>query len=156
MRAIIIVLAHMTGRKGWISVRRRDAAPNSARHRTIHSETAETEERSRAITPQDDLKMTIDLESLSFGSYVRLCVLISVCIGLVVSAAFFFLDVLGWDTTFHWGFISGADNVSGIIVLFVGPFVFGVTGFIGSLFTYPLFLWALRKFWGLSLTGTWK
>ena len=105
---------------------------------------------------RDAPKKTIDLESLSFSSYVRLCVLISVCIGLVVSAAFFSLDVLRWDTTFHWGFISGTDNVSGIIVLFVGPFVFGVTGFIGSLFTYQLFLWALRKIRGLSLTGTWK
>ena len=105
---------------------------------------------------QDAPKKTIDLESLSFSSYVRLCVLISVCIGLVVSVAFFFLDVVGLDTTLHSGFISVADTVSGVIVLFVGPFVFGVTGFVGSLFTYPLFQWALRKFWGLSLTGTWK
>ena len=106
--------------------------------------------------PQNAPKKTIDLESLSFASYVRLCVLISVCIGLVASVAFFFLDVFGLDTTLHWGFISVADTVSGVVVLFVGPFVFGVTGFVGSLFTYPLFLWALRKFWGLSLTGTWK
>jgi len=101
-------------------------------------------------------KKTIDLESLSFASYVRLCVLISVCIGLVVSVAFFFLDVFGLDTTLRWGFISVDDTVTGVVVLFVGPFVFGVTGFIASLFTYLLFLWALRKFWGLSLTGRWK
>ncbi|MBF8294471.1 MAG: hypothetical protein HW389_1016 [Bacteroidetes bacterium] len=106
--------------------------------------------------PQNAPKKTIDLESLSFASYMRLCVLISVCIGLVASVAFFFLDVFGLDTTLHWGIISVADTVSGVVVLFVGPFVFGVTGFVGSMFTYPLFLWVLRKFWGLSLTGTWK
>ena len=101
-------------------------------------------------------KKTIDLESLSFSSYVRLCVLISVCIGLVAGVAFFFADIVGLDTTLHCGFISIADTVSGAVVLLLGPFVFGVTGFVGLLFTYQVFLWALRRIRGLSLTGTWK
>ena len=105
---------------------------------------------------QDAPKKTIDLESLSFSSYVRLCVLISVCIGLVAGVAFFLADIVGLDTALHWGFISIADTVSGAVVLLLGPFVFGVTGFVGLLFTYQVFLWALRKIRGISLTGTWK
>lgn len=107
-------------------------------------------------TPQSTPRKTIDLESISFSSYMKLCTLISICIGIVVSVLFFLADILGLNTTFQWGILSFADTETGILVLFVGPFVFGVTGFVGSLLSYQLFLWALRKFWGLQLTGTWK
>lgn len=116
----------------------------------------EIEKRTWTTTPQIAPRKTIDLESLSFSSYVRLCTLISVCLGIVVGVLFFLADVLGMNTTFHWGFFSFADTESGVVGLFVGPFVFGVTGFVGSLFSYRLFQWALREFRGLPLTGRWK
>ena len=87
---------------------------------------------------------------------MKLCTLISICLGIVAGVLFFLADILGLNTTFQWGILSFADTETGILVLFVGPFVFGVTGFLGSLLSYRLFLWALRKFWGLQLTGTWK
>lgn len=99
---------------------------------------------------------TIELETISFSSYVTLCVLISVCIGLVVSIAFFVLDIIVLDTSFQWGGVSIADTWTSIIAMFVGPFVFGIVGLAGSLFTHRLFLWALRTYSGLSLTGTWS
>jgi hypothetical protein len=105
---------------------------------------------------QNAPRRTIDLQSLSLSSYIGLCTLISVCIGLAVSVLFFLLDIFGLNTSFQLGPFSFSDNESGIVVLFVGPFFFGVTGLFGSLLSYRLFLWALQKFWGLPLTGTWK
>jgi len=124
----------------------------------IHSleDEAEIAKGIMTTTLQDAPRKTIDLQLLSLSSYVRLCTLISVCIGLVVSVLFFLLDISGLDTTFQWGPFSFSDTESGIVVLFVGPFVFGVTGLLGSLFSYRLFLWALQNFLGLPLTGTWK
>jgi hypothetical protein len=99
---------------------------------------------------------TIEMESLSLSSYVRLCTMISICLGLAVSVLFFILDVLFLSTNVQWGMVSFAENEMGLIVLFVGPFVFAVTGFVGSLLSYKLFLWALRAYWGIELAGTWK
>lgn len=120
-----------------------------------HMHTSEIE-NIKTAAPQNDRKKSVALESLSFSSYVRLCSLISVCLGIVVGGIVFLLDIVGWDTTLQWGLISFNDTELGVVVLFVGPFIFGVTGFVGSLFSYRLFIWALRKFSGLPLTGTWK
>ncbi len=99
---------------------------------------------------------TIDLESLSFSSYIRLCTVISVIIGFVFSVLFFVLDVSGLNTAFSWGPVSTADTETGLILLFIGPFVFGVAGSLVSIITHRMFIWALKQFWGLMLTGSWK
>jgi hypothetical protein len=117
---------------------------------------AEIEPKATTTNPPRAPRRTIDLESLSLSSYVSLCTLISICLGLVVGILFFILDLLVLNTTTQWSFIGFEDNEMGLVVLFVGPFLFGVTGLVGSLFSYRIFLWALRKFWGLQLTGTWK
>ncbi len=65
------------------------------------------------------------------------------------------LDIMGFGTSFHWGDLRIADAFSGVVILFVGPFLFSVVGFTGPPFTHPLFLWALRTCSGLSLTGDW-
>ena len=101
------------------------------------------------------LRRTMELEYLSLGSYVRLCVLISILIGISVSTSFFAMDVMGVDTSFHWGDFAIPRTLMGIVALLVGPFVFGVVGFVGALITHPLFLWALRTYSGLLLTGVW-
>jgi hypothetical protein len=150
------MVMHMMGDAPQFSLIRNDAPLNSASNQMNHSHEVEIEKGTMTTTPQIAPRKTIDLQSLSLSSYVRLCTLISVCLGLVVSVLFFLLDVLGMNTTFQWGPLSFADTESGFVVLFVGPFIFGVTGLVGSLFSYPLFLWALRTFWGIPLTGTWK
>jgi len=99
---------------------------------------------------------TIDLEFLSFSSYTRLCTLISICLGFAAGILFFLLDLMGLNTSMHVGLLSVVDTEAGVVFLFIGPFVFGVVGFAGSLFTYRMFLWSLRTFWGLALTGRWK
>jgi hypothetical protein len=146
----------MMGEATQFSVKQNAAQLNSASNRVNQLYETEIEKGTMTTTPQNTPRKTIDLQSLSLSSYVRLCALISICLGLVVSILFFLLDILGMNTTFQWGPFSFSDNESGIVVLFVGPFVFGVIGIVGSLFSYRLFLWALRKFLGLPLTGTWK
>jgi len=124
-------------------------------NRRSHSSAFKSDKGMMMTTSQKALRKTINLETLTLASYIRLCTLISICIGVAASIAFFFLDVLGVNMTYHWGFISIEDTESGILALFVGPFVFGVTGFVGSLLSYQLFLRVLRRFWGITLTGTW-
>jgi len=99
---------------------------------------------------------TIDLEFLSFSSYTRLCTMISICLGFAAGIIFFLLDILGVDTSMHIGLLRIATTEAGVVVLFIGPFVFAVVGFVGSILTYRMFLWSLRTFWGLALTGRWK
>jgi hypothetical protein len=153
---VAIAVAHMTGDATEFSVRQNDAALSLATKRMNHSQEAEIETDTVTTLPQNSPRRTFDLQYLSLSSYVRLCTLISVCLGLVVSLLFFLLDVLGMDTSFQWGPIAFSDTESGVIVLFVGPFIFGAIGLVGSLFSYRLFLWALRTFLGIPLTGTWK
>lgn len=149
------MINHMTGKVTKLAARR-DATMKPASDQMIHSHEVNIDKTTITATTHMAPRRTIDLESLSLPSYMRLCTLISVCIGIVMSALFCFLDILGIDTTFRLGIISFADTETGVVVLFVGPFVFGVMGFIGSLFSYRLFVWALLRFWGLRLTGTWK
>ena len=108
------------------------------------------------MTLENAPQHSIDLEYMTFSSYTRLCVVISVFIGLIASILFFVADVLGVDTAFRWGPISVADTEAGVVALFIGPFFFGVVGLPVSPLTYRLFIWALRNFWGLPLTGSWK
>ena len=129
---------------------------NLTSNQTDHALDAGIAKDSLTTTAQNDPRKSIDLHALSFPSYMSLCTLIFVCLGVVSSVLFFLLDIAGLNTAFQWGPFSFSDTESGIVVLFVGPFIFGVTGLIGSLFSYRLFLWALHQFWGLLLTGTWK
>jgi hypothetical protein len=99
---------------------------------------------------------TIEMTSLSFRSYSLLCILISVCIGVVGSVLFLLLDLLGLDTTVQLGMFRLNDTETGVVALFVGPFIAGLIGFVVSLVTYQLFLSALRRFEDLSLTGIWR
>ena len=99
---------------------------------------------------------TIDLEFLSLASYTRLCILISICLGFAAGLFVFVLDILGVDTSVHIGLFHIFNTEAGVVSIFVGPFIFAVVGFVGSLMTYKLFLWSLRTFWGLALTGRWK
>jgi len=117
----------------------------------IQNEQARTEEHTEGTAMQ-----TIDLEFLSFSSYVRLCTLISICLGFAAGILFFLLDLFGVDTSMQLGLLRVATTEAGIVFLFIGPFVFAVVGFLGSVLTYRLFLWSLRTFWGLALTGRWK
>jgi hypothetical protein len=114
------------------------------------------EQRTMTTCHQSDPGKTIEMQSISLSSYVKLCVMISICLGLAVSVLFFLFDVLYLNTTAEWGIVSFADDEMGLVILFVGPFVFAVIGFVGSLLSYRLFQWALRTYWGLQLTGTWK
>ncbi len=98
----------------------------------------------------------IDLEFLTFPSYARLCAVISVFIGFVISVLFFIIDISGLNTAIQWGPVASSDTETGFILLFVGPFVFGVAGFFVSIFTHRLFVWALKQFWGLRLSGAWR
>ena len=99
---------------------------------------------------------TIDLEFLSLASYVRLCTLMSICLGFTAGLLIFLLDLLGVDTSVHVGLFYVFNTEAGVVSIFVGPFIFAVVGFVGSLLTYRLFLWSLRTFWGLALSGRWK
>jgi hypothetical protein len=108
-------------------------------------------------TKSDETHMqTIEITSLSFPSYSLLCILISVCLGVVVGALFLIIDLLGLNTTIQMGTIRLNDTETGLIVLFVGPFIAGLIGFIVSLLTYQLFLSALHRFEDLRLTGIWR
>ena len=99
---------------------------------------------------------TLDLEFLSLASYFRLCTLISICLGFAAGLFIFLLDMLGVDTSVHVGLFYIFNTEAGVVSIFVGPFIFAVVGFVGSLLTYRLFLWSLHTFWGLALTGRWK
>jgi hypothetical protein len=113
--------------------------------------------QSTAEEPKEEKAMqTIDLEFLSLSSYARLCTLISICLGFATGILLFIADILGVDTSVRIGIVHFDNIESGVIALFTGPFIFAVVGFVGSLFSYRLFLWALRKYWGLALTGRWK
>jgi hypothetical protein len=104
----------------------------------------------------DNDMQTIEVTSLSFPSYSLLCVLISVCLGVVGSVLFLVVDLLGLDTTVQLGTFRLNDTETGVIVLFVGPFIAGLIGFVVSLVTYRLFLSALRRFEDFNLTGIWR
>ncbi len=99
---------------------------------------------------------TIEVEYLSFSSYSLICTVISICLGIVGSVLFFVIDLLGLDTSVQLGLLHLNDTETGVVVLFVGPFIFGLIGFIGSLFTHRMFLWTLRRFSDFRLTGIWK
>jgi hypothetical protein len=99
---------------------------------------------------------TIDLEFLSLSSYTRLCTMISICLGFATGVIFFIADLVGVNTSVQLGIVHVGKLEAGILVLFTGPFIFAVVGFVGSLLSYRFFLWALRRFWGLALTGKWK
>lgn len=120
------------------------------------TETPKESSHSEETAMHETRRQSIDLEYITFASYARLCVVISVFIGLIASILFFVIDLLGIDTAFRWGPISVADTEAGVVALFIGPFFFGVIGLFVSPLTYRFFIWALQKFWGLSLTGTWK
>lgn len=105
---------------------------------------------------KDTPMQTIVVEFLSFTSYSLLCTLISICLGVVGSILFCVMDLLGVDTTFQLGLVHLNDTETGIVFLFIGPFISGLIGFIGSMLTYRLFLWALRRIDGFSLTGSWR
>lgn len=105
---------------------------------------------------RDTNRKTIDLEHLTLSSYVRLSTMIAVCLGLLVSAIFFIVDLAGVDTSIHWGSLNIAHTEAGFVFLFIGPFIFAAAGFVESLLSYRLFTWTLRRFQGLTLTGNWK
>lgn len=104
----------------------------------------------------DSPTQTIEVASLSFPSYCLLCTLISVLLGIVGSAVFLIIDLLGLDTTVQLGTFRLNNDETGVIVFFVGPFVAGLIGFVVSLVTYQLFLSALHRFKDFSLTGIWR
>ena len=98
---------------------------------------------------------TLELNYLSYDSYVRLCSIIGIYVGFAASFLFFVLDLLGMNASIHLGFFSLPDIWSGVVVLFVGPFVSWIIAAVGGVFTYRLFVCALKKYSGLSLTGDW-
>jgi hypothetical protein len=116
-----------------------------------------TEGKDNMEPASKDIPMqTIVVKSLSFTSYSLLCTLISICLGVVGSILFCVVDLLGVNTSVQLGLLHLNDTETGIVFLFIGPFLFGVIGFVGSMLTHRLFLWVLRRFGGFSLSGSWK
>jgi hypothetical protein len=136
---------------------REPAGPGQCFKEAGHCNDDKRQKNSKRATLRNEVSMrTIDVKYLSLSSYTRLCSVISVCLGIVTGTIFFIADILGVDTSFHIGVFSIADFEGGALFLLVGPFVFALIGFLGSLLSHRLFLWALRTFRGLTLTGEWE
>jgi hypothetical protein len=100
---------------------------------------------------------TMNLNQLSWRSYVTLCTMISTCIGFALGFALVLLvHILHVDFSIHLGTFYIGGSLFSIVSLFIGPFVGAATGFLGSLFTQPLFALILAWFSGVPLTGKWR
>jgi hypothetical protein len=99
---------------------------------------------------------TIWLNQLSWRSYAKLCTLISVCLGFALSITIALLAYLGnFDLSLHIGNFNVGGGLLTIVSVFVAPFIGGVTGFVLSLVTHPVFTLLLSWSSGLPLSGNW-
>jgi hypothetical protein len=115
--------------------------------------------KSRGLTHlpgRDGTMKTICLNQLSWRSYITLCTMISACIGFALSILLVLLVYVAHVSfSIHIGTLYIEGGLFSIVSVFIGPFVGGAVGFLGSLFTHPLFAMMLAWFPGVPLTGKW-
>lgn len=121
-----------------------------------HTTTAGKSGSLTRLTGRDGTMKTICLNQLSWRSYITLCTMISVCIGFALSILLVLLVYVAHVSfSIHIGTFYIGGGLFSIVSVFIGPFVGGAVGFLGSLFTHPLFTMLLVWLPGVPLTGKW-
>ncbi|RNB88279.1 hypothetical protein EDM59_03880 [Brevibacillus nitrificans] len=98
----------------------------------------------------------VTLKSLKISSYIKLCVVAGLAIGLLVAIFQFVIALLNVTATANIGSIVLTGLPAALMILIITPFLTSFYALFFSLISYPPLLFLLRKMNGIVLEGVFE
>ena len=98
----------------------------------------------------------ITIRRVSFGSFVKLCAVISLPMGITLGVIAFLSSLVGLNVQIDLGFSKIIGIPAGMAALPITPLVFTILGIVGGIVSYWPFSWFLNIIRGLKIAGKWN
>ena len=93
----------------------------------------------------------LSVKGISFGSYLKLLIIISLSSGLIFGLFLFIMSILGGNVYANLGTVQLHGIIAGIVNIFLSPLIFSFFGLFISLVSFLPFKYALKIMNGIKL-----